>query len=117
MASVIAPMMAAPVDRFDIRGGGHGDRHLKMVRSPWITSKPAAECRNGCPQAPAARAGCVGVGDEADHAWLSEKHSAIAGRRGRNVATIAVARKLLTLVYYVLRDGHIRAPQARTVPA
>lgn len=33
----------------------------------------------------------------------------IAERRGRNIATVAVARKLLTLVYYGLRDGHIRA--------
>jgi transposase len=41
--------------------------------------------------------------------WLSQKRAAIAGRRGRNVATVAVARKLLTLVYYGLRDGHIRA--------
>jgi transposase len=51
----------------------------------------------------------------AGHAgWLSEKRAAIAGRRGRNVATVAVARKLLTLVYYGLRDGHIRAlEQAR----
>jgi transposase len=55
----------------------------------------------------------------AGHAgWLSEKRSAIAGRRGRNIATVAVARKLLTLVYYGLRDGHIRAlDQARTVAA
>jgi transposase len=46
----------------------------------------------------------------AGHAgWLSEKRAAIADRRGRNVATVAVARKLLTLVYYGLRDGHIRA--------
>jgi transposase len=32
----------------------------------------------------------------------------IADRRGVNVARVAVARKLLTLVYYGLRDGHIR---------
>jgi transposase len=30
-------------------------------------------------------------------------------RRGKNVAKVAAARKLLTLVYYGLRDGHIRA--------
>ena len=55
----------------------------------------------------------------ADHAgWPSEKRSSIAARRGRNIATVAVARKLLTLVYYGLRDGHIRAlDQARTVAA
>jgi transposase len=54
----------------------------------------------------------------AGHAgWLSEKRAAIADRRGRNVATVAVARKLLTLVYYGLRDGHIRALQAPKVAA
>jgi transposase len=50
--------------------------------------------------------------------WLSQQHTAIAERRGRNIATVAVARRLLTLVYYGLRDGHIRAlDQARTVAA
>jgi hypothetical protein len=29
-------------------------------------------------------------------------------RRGANVARVAAARKLLTLVYYGLRDGHVR---------
>ncbi|TQC38390.1 IS110 family transposase [Rhodococcus sp. WS4] len=33
----------------------------------------------------------------------------IEARRGRNIAKTAAARKLLTLVYYGLRDGHIRA--------
>ncbi len=33
----------------------------------------------------------------------------IAARRGKNIAKVAAARKLLTLVYYGLRDGHIRA--------
>jgi transposase len=33
----------------------------------------------------------------------------VGARRGRNVAKVAAARKLLTLVYYGLRDGHIRA--------
>ena len=32
----------------------------------------------------------------------------IAERRGKNKATVAVARKVLTLVYYGLRDGEIR---------
>ena len=41
--------------------------------------------------------------------WLTAKRTRIAERRGRNTATVAVARKLLTLVYYGLRDGHIRA--------
>jgi transposase len=32
----------------------------------------------------------------------------IAERRGRNVGRVAAARKVLTLVYYGLRDGEIR---------
>ena len=38
----------------------------------------------------------------------ADKHR-IEARRGTNIATVAAARKLLTLVYYGLRDGHIRA--------
>jgi transposase len=41
--------------------------------------------------------------------WLVSTRAQIAERRGRNIATVAVARKLLTLVYYGLRDGRIRA--------
>jgi transposase len=44
-----------------------------------------------------------------DAGWLVCTRAAIAERRGRQIATVAVARKLLTLVYYGLRDGHIRA--------
>lgn len=33
----------------------------------------------------------------------------IEARRGKNIAKVAAARKLLTHVYYGLRDGHIRA--------
>ena len=45
--------------------------------------------------------------------WLTANRARLAERRGRNIATVAVARKLLTLVYYGLRDGHIRALPAR----
>ena len=41
--------------------------------------------------------------------WLAGARAGITVRRGRNIATVAVARKLLTLVFYGLRDGHIRA--------
>lgn len=36
--------------------------------------------------------------------WLVSSRTRIAECRGRNIATVAVARKLLTLVYYGLRD-------------
>ncbi len=32
----------------------------------------------------------------------------VSGRRGKGVATVAAARKIVTLVYYGLRDGDIR---------
>lgn len=45
--------------------------------------------------------------------------AAIIARRGketRNIAKVAAARKLLTLVYYGLRDGQIRALSAPATP-
>ena len=45
--------------------------------------------------------------------WPVGTRAEITARRGRNIATVAVARRLLTLVYYGLRDGHIRALQPR----
>jgi transposase len=54
--------------------------------------------------------------------WLVAKRGKIAARRGKNIATVATARKLVILVYYALRDGHVRAldprpPTTRTGPA
>ncbi len=46
---------------------------------------------------------------------IKRDYQRIAERRGRNIGKVAAARKLLTLVYYGLRDGEIRClPQART---
>jgi transposase len=39
---------------------------------------------------------------------LAADYRKIAERRGKNKATVAIARKVLTLVYYGLRDGEIR---------
>jgi transposase len=39
---------------------------------------------------------------------LGATRARLAQRRGANIAKVAAARKLLTLVYYGLRDGHIR---------
>jgi transposase len=39
---------------------------------------------------------------------ISADKDRIEARRGKNIAEAAAARKLLTLVYYGLRDGHIR---------
>jgi transposase len=47
---------------------------------------------------------------------LREDFERIAKRRGRPIAKVAVARKILTLCFYGLRDGEIRclAPRARS---
>ena len=39
---------------------------------------------------------------------LDAQYHKIAKRRGKNKARVALARKVLTLVYYGLRDGEIR---------
>jgi transposase len=39
---------------------------------------------------------------------IKDAYRRIALRRGRNIARVAAARRLLTLVYYGLRDGEIR---------
>jgi hypothetical protein len=33
----------------------------------------------------------------------------VADRRGRNIGSVAAARRELALVFYALRDGHVRA--------
>ena len=40
---------------------------------------------------------------------LKSDYAGLAERRGRFKARVAMARKLLTLVYYGLRDGEIRS--------
>ena len=42
------------------------------------------------------------------HSKIKADYRRIADRRGRNIARTAVARKLLILVYYGLRDGELR---------
>lgn len=41
-------------------------------------------------------------------AAISPAYRRIAERRGRKIARVAAARKLLTLVFYGMRDGRIR---------
>jgi transposase len=40
---------------------------------------------------------------------IGQTRERVAARRGRNIGTVAAARDLTRLVYYGLRDGHIRA--------
>jgi transposase len=49
------------------------------------------------------------------HGPLAATKARLALRRGNNIAKVAAARELLTLVFYGLRDGHIRC--LATTPA
>ncbi|MEU7818199.1 transposase [Pseudonocardia sp. NPDC049154] len=42
------------------------------------------------------------------HTRLGQRRDRIAERRGRNIGVVAAARDLVTLVFYGLRDHHIR---------
>ena len=44
---------------------------------------------------------------------LAADRARIITTRGRNIGVVAAARRLLTLVYYGLRDGEIRTLAAR----
>jgi hypothetical protein len=41
----------------------------------------------------------------------------VADRRGRNIGSVAAARRQLELVFYALRDGHVRTLQHLPVAA
>ena len=49
----------------------------------------------------------VAKNHDGDH--IRQHYQRVAERRGRNKARVAAARKVLTLVYYRLRDGEIRS--------
>jgi transposase len=42
------------------------------------------------------------------HTRLGQLRDQVAQRRGRNIGVVAAARELTVLVFYGLRDGHIR---------
>jgi transposase len=48
------------------------------------------------------------VGRQRGATVVAVHHHRVAERRGRPIGRVAAARKLLTLVYYGLRDGHVR---------
>lgn len=98
--------------------------HLCSWAGP--TPKHRESFRGGAPRAhyeAGLQAGAVGCGRGRPTTSHDRKISAdkdrIETRRGKNIAKVAAARKQLTLVYYGLRDGHIRtlhlvdAPQLR----
>ena len=42
------------------------------------------------------------------YSWLKSDYRRLAARRGKKIAAVAVGRKVLTLVFYGLRDGEVR---------
>jgi hypothetical protein len=48
------------------------------------------------------------------HTRIGRVRDRVAARRGRTIGVVAAARELITLVFYGLRDHHIRCLPART---
>jgi len=48
------------------------------------------------------------------HTRIGQHRDRVAARRGRNIGVVAAARELVTLVFYGLRDHHIRCLPAPT---
>ena len=48
------------------------------------------------------------------HTRIGSIRDRVAARRGRNIGVVAAARELTELVFYGLRDHHIRALPARS---
>jgi len=48
------------------------------------------------------------------HTRLGQTRDRIGERRGRNIGVVAAARQLITLVFYGLRDHHLRCLPAPT---
>ena len=51
------------------------------------------------------------------HTRLGQTRDRVAERRGRNIGVVAAARELITLVFYGLRDHHIRCLPAPATAA
>jgi transposase len=72
----------------------------RTVRRGHITKQGSRLVRWACVEAVARQRGPTAI---------RVAHHRIADRRGNKIGRVAAARKLLTLVYYGLRDHHIRA--------
>src|SRR5664280_1265751 len=77
---------------------------LRMGRLPeaWIAPPPTRELRELVRH----RAKLVGLRSHCKVGVLRER---VADRRGRNIGSVAAGRRQLELVFYALRDGHVRA--------
>jgi hypothetical protein len=64
---------------------------------------------SGTPQVRVRWAAVKAVQRVPGHTELGQVRDQIGARRGRNIGVVAAARELLTLVFYGLRDHHIRA--------
>lgn len=52
----------------------------------------------------------VRSGSRSQH-WLKADYRRLTERRGKNIAAVAIARKIVTLAFYALRDGEVRCLQ------
>lgn len=79
----------------------HRESDTKVVRGP-ITKQGPTLVRRAAIEAVARYRGGTPIKDT---------YQRVSERKGNKVARVAAARKLLTLVFYGMRDGEIRCPQ------
>ena len=93
---------------------GRSDPQAPRVRHP---RAPGPDHQAGLPAGPLGRGG-VGQADRRPHPWSAPTRHRVADRRGKNIGTVAAARKQIEFVFYALRDHHVRAlhPPAATQP-
>jgi hypothetical protein len=86
-----------------------GIRHGKPEPTPAVCQQVVVQT-DSITAHPNLRETAFGLFNNNDNLFIFvARRQEIEARRGRNIAKVAAARKLLTLVYYWLRDGHIRA--------
>ena len=83
---------------------GRADTQAPRVRHP---RAPGPDHQAGLPAGPLGRGGVgQGIGP---HTVVGAYKTQVADRRGKNIGTVAAARKQIEFVFYALRDHHVRA--------
>jgi hypothetical protein len=85
------------------------EREDRKTSKPWVTGGLDIEVATDKQGSTLVRWAAVEACQRlSTHTRLGQIRDQIGARRGTNIGKVAAARELLTLVYYGLRDGHVR---------
>ena len=86
------------------------EKQDRKTSRPWVTGGldiEVATDKQGCRLVRWAAVEAIQRTDK--HTRLGQLRDQVAARRGTTIGKVAAARELIELVFYGLRDGHIRA--------